>query len=65
MVAFYDERSYSMKLVQMACLQDYMERDGTHNLDFMVTNLSSHGPFYSASQALFYTIAFRHKVVER
>jgi len=29
-------------------------------LDFMFTDLSSHGPFYSACQAIFYVFAFRH-----
>jgi len=29
-------------------------------LDFMFTDLSRHGPFYSACQAIFYVFAFRH-----
>ena len=39
-----------------------MGRDNSHSVDYMVVNLAVHGPLYSACQALFYTIAFRHKV---
>jgi len=30
-------------------------------LDFMYTDLARHGPFYAASQAIFYIFAFRHQ----
>lgn len=42
-------------------IQAYMGRDNSHSVDYMVVNLAVHGPLYSACQALFYTIAFRHK----
>jgi len=41
-------------------IHDYMNRDSSSACDYMAVNLDIHGPFYSACQAVFYIIAFRH-----
>eukprot|EP00088_Acartia_fossae_P015583 TRINITY_DN1856_c0_g1_i2.p1 TRINITY_DN1856_c0_g1~~TRINITY_DN1856_c0_g1_i2.p1 ORF type:complete len:806 (-),score=215.08 TRINITY_DN1856_c0_g1_i2:792-3209(-) len=41
-------------------IHDYIGRDSSAECDYMAVNLTSHGPFYSACQAAFYVVAFRH-----
>ena len=41
-------------------IHGYIGRDSSAACDYMAVNLTSHGAFYSACQAAFYVVAFRH-----
>ena len=51
-------RKWLVKIINW--IHDYLRLDGSNDLDYMEVNLDANGPFYSACQAAFYVIAFRH-----
>jgi len=58
-VNVHTARRYLQKLADY--IHGYISLRASNSLDFMYTNLKSHGPFYAACQATFYIFAFRHK----
>jgi len=52
--------SYLDKITSWAMSYIRSRESQSGGLDFMYTDLSRHGPFYSACQAIFYVFAFRH-----
>ena len=51
-------RKWLVKIINW--IHDYLRLDSSNDLDYMNINLESNGAFYSACQAAFYLIAFRH-----